>query len=193
LLVMAELTKSEYAARLGIRPSMVSNYIRRQQLTAPALTAGGRVNVELADKQLRVTVDPVRQASRPGRAARATADVITTAPAGPIDFQASAVLLRARAMVAQIGAERLRREFQAERGRYMLTTTAEAEMRQVVEEIVSVIDQAIPDLIDALGEDRRHLPIVRKWWHAVRAKEAARHAAAAAAAPEFVTDDAAVI
>jgi hypothetical protein len=186
-------TKSDYARRLGIRPSQVSNYIARQQLTPPALRPDGTIDAALADTQLRVTVDPVRQASRPGRAARASAADVTTAPAtAPIDFQASSVLLRSRALMAQITAERTRREFQAERGRYTLTATAEAETRRILTEPISAIDQAIPDLVDALGGGRGNLVTIRKWWYQLRAKEAARHHQIAATLPEFVADEAVI-
>jgi hypothetical protein len=109
---MAEIkTKTEFAAALGVKQAAISNWIRRQKLTAPALTADGRINVELALAQLGRTIDPVAQASH---------RALTAPPTGEGDWspsaQASAVLLRARAMTAQISAERLRRDFQAERG-----------------------------------------------------------------------------
>src|SRR5207248_3731103 len=69
---MAEiLSKSEFAAKLGVNLSAVSNYIARGKLTAPALRPDGTVDLELAMRQLRTGLDLARSTGlgAPGAAA----------------------------------------------------------------------------------------------------------------------------
>ena len=41
------LSEADLAARLGVKPSAISNYIARGKLTAPVLRLDGRVDVAL--------------------------------------------------------------------------------------------------------------------------------------------------
>lgn len=45
---------------LGLRPSAISNYVRRGQIYGPALSSDGGIVVEIAKAQLGVMVDWVR-------------------------------------------------------------------------------------------------------------------------------------
>jgi hypothetical protein len=120
-------TKSEYASRLGVRPSAVSNYIARGQLTEPALRRDGRIDANLADQQLDVTLDAVRKAARPIKPALESPSTPPSS-AAVIDLDAGRSL-RSRATIEGIRAERARREFEHERDRYTLTEAAQAEWR----------------------------------------------------------------
>lgn len=51
------LSKSAYARRCGRTPASVSQWIKRGQLTPPAVRRDGKINVALADQQLAMTVD----------------------------------------------------------------------------------------------------------------------------------------
>src|SRR5207248_8047645 len=58
---MAEiLSKTEFAAQLGVKPSALSNYIARGDLNAPALRRDGTVDLVLAMRQLRNGLDLTR-------------------------------------------------------------------------------------------------------------------------------------
>jgi hypothetical protein len=188
---MAEIkTKTEFAASLGVKQAAISNWIRRQKLTAPALTADGRVNVELALAQLGRTIDPVAQASHRALTATAPPASDTTADWSP-SAQASAVLLRARAMTAQISAERLRRDFQAERGKYLLAAQAEADWARVLTALLQGVELSLADLALSLGLDREKTLALRRWWRNQRLRAAEDNRLAAEAAPDFIEDTAA--
>jgi hypothetical protein len=188
---MAEIkTKTEFAALLGVNPAAVSNYIRRQKLTAPAVTANGRINVELAMAQLGRTVDPVMQASHRALTSSKTpppGDATAGADWSP-SAQASAQLLRARAMSAMVDAERKRRDFQAERGKYMLTAQAEADWARVLTAFLQNVELSLADLALTLGLDREKTLALRRWWRNQRLRAAEDNRLAADAAPDFIED-----
>jgi hypothetical protein len=115
---MPLLSKSEYARARQVKACAVSNWIRRGKLSGAALV-DGRIDSEAADQQLGLTVDPVRQASRPKGDTPTKPQSPPTA--SPVDFQASRDLLRARATMAAVQAQRAWMELQHAKGRYMLT------------------------------------------------------------------------
>jgi hypothetical protein len=188
---MAEIkAKTEFAALLGVKQAAISNYIRRQKLTAPALTVDGRINVELALAQLGRTVDPVAQASHraltssappPGDGVAAGADWSPSA-------QASTQLLRARALSASIAAERSGRELMAERGKYMLTAEAEAAWARSLTSFLLAVEQSFPELAIVLQLDREKQIALRCWWRNLRLRESEPHRLAAEVEPQFVED-----
>ena len=188
------LTKSEYARRLGVSPSAVSNWISRRRLTTPAMRADGMIDAALADQQLRVTIDVIRAA---GQSRRGEIPQLTrTAPSGgrpptaePIDFAASRDLLRARADLQMMQAETRRRELAHQSGRYMLTSQVEAAWRQELSAVIEAMEGGFRDLAADLGGDsHRNLVTIRKWFRRLRVNEAARLREAAAAAPALVED-----
>jgi hypothetical protein len=191
---MAEIkTKTEFAALLGVKQAAISNYISRQKLTAPALTADGRINVGLALAQLGRTVDPVAQASHraltsnappPGDAAAAGADWSPSA-------QASTQLLRARALSASVDAERKRRDLMAERGKYLLAAQAEADWARVLTALLQNVELSLADLALSLGLDREKTLALRRWWRNQRLRAAEDNRLAAESAPDFIEDAAA--
>jgi hypothetical protein len=187
--VKAEMTKSEYARHRQVGPSAVSGWIKRGRLTAPALTAEGRIDVDLADAQLNVTLDPIMSASARSRAGR-------SAPAAPapsaevvVDLSSARQLLAARALSASIAAQQARINYERSRGRFMLTSAVEAEWGRSIGAFLMSVDYRIPDLAVAAGFSRQQLVEVRKWWREMRSQAAKDFSAAAAAEPEFVTDD----
>jgi hypothetical protein len=190
-LQMAEIkTKTEFSAMLGVKQAAISNWIWRQKLTAPALTADGRVNVELALAQLGRTIDPVAQAS--SRARRGSPTSPTSSSADGADWspsaQASAQLLRARALSASVDAERKRRDLMAERGKYLLAAQAEADWARVLTALLQNVELSLADLALSLGLDREKTLALRRWWRNLRLGEAEQHRIAAAAEPQFVAD-----
>jgi hypothetical protein len=227
-------TKSEFARRLGVRASAVSNYVARGQISGAALLSDGRINGPVAEDQLKLTVDlirsrggqsrrrqfpqeartapragvqsghavlspgknqpaPGRPRSNNGQAAHKPTPTGGRPPVGrppvePIDFGASADLLRARATIAQVEAEERRQRYLASRGTFMLAADVEAAWTRELEEIIAVVEAGLVDLADALGSRERCLPVIRRWWRALRLNEAARQREKAKAEPEFLAD-----
>lgn len=179
------LTREAYARRRGVRTRAVHNFIAREQLTAPALREDGLIDPDLADDQLDERLNPVQSAGARQRVDRAP-------PVdGGSDPSAARQLLRARAISASVDAARKRRAFDLERGRYMLTATAQVEWNKALAEFLLGLEQSFPDLATDLGLDRTKTAVLRKWWRDQRTKAAANFAATAAATDEFVEEDAA--
>ena len=117
---MAEiLTKSEFAAKLGVNLSAVSNYIARGKLTAPALRPDGTVDSSWRCGSCalgwiwRVVLGWARPAQQP-----------LSAPGNPSsgrkNYRSSAPMVRARAVSAAVAAERARRKLSPETGKYLV-------------------------------------------------------------------------
>jgi hypothetical protein len=53
----APLSKAAYAARLGVSPSAVSKMIARHALYPPALRDDGKINPDIADRQLHAAIN----------------------------------------------------------------------------------------------------------------------------------------
>ena len=172
-------TKSGYARRIGVRPSAISNYIARRQLTPPAVRADGTIDAALADQQLDIRLDTIRRASRPAPAAPA---------AEPIDFSSGRDLLRARALSASVAAERSRRALEHERGRYALSEDVAAEWARALAGFLVEVERSLPDLAHTLQLDHQQTVTLRRWWRQQRAEAAERNRLAAAAEPVLVGD-----
>lgn len=76
-------------------------------------------------------------------------------------------MLRARATIEMVRAEKMRRELEAERGKYLLAADAEAAWTRAMSETVLAIEQAIPDLstrlvgLDDYGQCGRSTAVAR--------------------------------
>lgn len=188
---MAEiLSKSAYARVTGVNPAAVSNWIRRGQLTSPALRTDGKINRELADQQLGHRLAPVMSAAR--RAAPADDRPIPSSTGGPAwspSNQASLQLLRARALDASVRAERSRRELNQERGRYTLTEEAQVEWAKTLSAFLLNVEQSLADLATTLRLDREGVMELRRWWRNQRAQAAGDNREKAAGLPQFIEDN----
>lgn len=177
----SQVSKAAYARHRGVSPAAISNFIARGRLTAPALTRDGLIDLPLADQQLGVTVDPVMSAS-----ARSRQRLPSNAT---VDASYSSRLIEARAISAEIRAERDRRELEAERGKYCLTAKAEAVWRKLLTDMLQSIEQEFfGDLVDTLGLNGLQRVALRKCWHKWRSKQAQDARARAATLPEFEED-----
>lgn len=189
---------------MGVKPVTVSNWIARGKLTAPALREDGRIDVALARKQIEGRVNQVavaalnrrhameRPKGKPGWPRGRPRKEPRKAPAPPDPReQANDRLLEARALSAHVDAERKRRDFEAERGRYTLTAEAQAAWARVLAIFLQEAEQSLADLALSLGLDRQQLVTLRRWWRNQRAKAAEANRAAGAGVPEFVEDSAA--
>jgi hypothetical protein len=178
---MPLLSKSEYARARLVKPCVVSNWIRRGKLSGAALV-DGRIDSEAADRQLALTVDPVLQASRPrGRPQ-------TQPAASPIDFSAAADLLRARATMAGVQAQRAWIELQREKGRYTLTEEAQAKCAKMLSEFLLSVEQSLTDLAETLRLGNDGAVELRRWWRRQRVDAARANREKATTQPQFIED-----
>ena len=105
------VSKRDLAARLGVKPSAISNYIARGKLTPPALRSDGSLDVALAIKQLRGRLDLARQAGRGSPVGETL--VARNAP----ENSAQRTLMRAKAVSAAVAAEQARRKLNEKTGK----------------------------------------------------------------------------
>jgi len=199
---MAEIvSKIEYAQYAGVTPSAVSMWIKRNKLTAPALRADGTIDRALADAQLSGGgLDIVRHIGRGGSGApftgepgagpeSAPAPAAPSAPAQlPEDQAASRLILRSRAVSAQVDAERKRRELNEERGKYVLAQQVSTEWARGLSGFLQSIELSFADLAEAAALDRQQMIAVRQWWRTQRQRAADQFAVEAAAEAAFVED-----
>jgi hypothetical protein len=184
------LSKSGFARLHNKSPASVSHWIARQQLTAPALRSDGKIDVELANRQLGLTVDRVRSAASTNRIDRLSVGRLPRRrePHGAVYDEAARQLLRAKAQIAAAQAARAWRELQLEKGRYTLTEDVDQAWRKSLTELVHLLEQAIRDLADELRLDAQGRVVLRKWWRQVREEAAARSRAKADDSPKYVAD-----
>jgi len=189
------LSKSGYAKRCGVGQNAVSNWIKRGKLTPPALRSDGTIDVTLADEQLCARLN-VMDAGRGGRAGGALfAGSRTPSPpalpaASVADLASHRKLLAARATIADVAAERARRELEHEKGRYCLTKDADEAFAKTLSGFLLDVEQSFQDFAaTAAGLDERELLVrLRKWWRDQRSRAAAKAGAEAARLPEYVED-----
>jgi hypothetical protein len=80
------VTKGEFAARLGVARPTVSSWIRRHQLTAPAVFSDGRIDLVAGKQQLADRIDLAKSRGRAPTGLFANIDK----PAPPTDVERSA-------------------------------------------------------------------------------------------------------
>jgi|ERR1700687_683482 len=184
------LSKSQYAAARNVTPGAVTNWIARGKLTRPALRSDGKIDANLADKQLGLTLDPVRAASA-GDRPRQRQSPPDAGTGWSDNDKASQQLLRARAVKASVEAERARRELNVERGRYAISSDVTAVWARTLGAFLQRVEEGFADLATDIGLDREQLTGLRKYWRAQRAGAAEDARQIAKALPEFVADEAA--
>ena len=169
------LTKSEFARRGGVDPAAVSMWINREHLTPPALTEDGKIDVELAVGQLRERLD----------LARHTVDLDRFLEPEPPPQSAAAMLIeRARQQKVEendLRLRRLRREELERAGELVRADAAAQAHGRHYGELLSAIEQFLPELAVKLGADREGVAIVRREWRAFRERQADAAAQRAAA------------
>jgi hypothetical protein len=174
------VTKSEYARLRGVKSHTVSMWIRRKQLTAPALQSNGTIDVELADAQLARHLDPLRR-RRPR--------VATEQQHGGDEPAAAARLIEARASAAEIAVERARRRLEHERGVYALAADVEQQRGRGISQLIEATENwLLYDVPALLGIDDAGRAVLRESWRKFRERESQAAAQRASLLPKYVTD-----
>ncbi|MDP1628846.1 hypothetical protein [Parvibaculum sp.] len=98
---IAEMSKSDYAARAGVSKGRISQLTKQGALLAKAVTPTGKINVAVADRLRGIAYDPSNNQSRPPPKLPSPAEA--TDP--DEDDEDQALLLRSRASAAEADAE----------------------------------------------------------------------------------------
>ncbi len=200
------MTKSAFAAHVGVSAGRISQYIAERKIHGEALEGEGRnakIRTSVAIEQLQRTLDPSQRFGANGTATRAgpAAAAEGRADAPPRQSPRERTL---EPFVDEVAAEKLKqqkittarmeREEALELGRYMLTDDARREMVKAVAEAFKVMEQGIPEMAKALAaqfavstHDATH--VLLKAFRDHRAKKAKDFVAASAELDEHVEDD----
>jgi hypothetical protein len=181
------MSKSAFAAHLGRSRACISHWLKRKQLTSPAVTADGRINVSLALEQLQTTIDLPTSVRRQPQPAPVADPVSATRT--PLET-AQAQLISARALMATVQAERERRQLNEERGRYVLADAVRAEFSKVLREFIEDVETSLIEVAAELGVDREGLLILRRWWKQRRERMAEKARIMRDSSPKYVADPA---
>lgn len=187
---MAEILmrKIDFAKRCGVTPAAVSQWISRGKLGPPALRRDGTIDVALADQQLGLRLEIARHVSHGGGLLSGRPPA--AAPAAIEDLDGARALAKAKTTLAEIAAEKARRELELQRGRYCMTADANARFAQVLREFVDGVDQSIPDLALKINLDSQQAAEMRRWWREMRRAASERNRMAAEALSPYVSDPA---
>ncbi|MEI2299327.1 hypothetical protein [Ensifer sp. MJa1] len=202
------MTKSAFAAHVGVSPGRISQYIAERKIHGEALEGEGRnakIRTSVAMEQLQRTLDPNQRFGANGAATRSIpgavvdrADVVARPPARekpPIVIDPFLDEVAAEKLKQQkITTARMEREEALELGRYMLTDDARREMVKAVAEAFKVMEQGIPEMAKALASQfsissHDATYVLLKAFRDHRAKKAKDFAAAAADLDEHTEDD----
>lgn len=168
------ITKGEYAARKGRKPSAVSNWIRDSKISAAALIGHGhnaKIWVEQADEDLARSLDPGQQAAQERPIMPATLAPVEDEPGAGSPPRSSAAVpppvhddlarrRRADADKAEHDAEAARRKLAQDEGRWVDAGEAQRAWARQLAHIVSETETFLAttlanDLADRFGLDRK--------------------------------------
>lgn len=194
------LSKGEFAARMGVTPGRVSQWIKEGKIPPEAMEGAGhraRIHADIAARCITERTDPgQRLGNGLGTAIRAET---FAAPALPLD----PLTPRPMTVAEQIAAEQLQRlqrqnrqgeeDERARLGLYTLTADMRRAMGRLALDLMSAIEGGLPemsrDLAAKFGLPQRDiLHELQASFRAVRARAAANQAEIAANLPERVTD-----
>ena len=184
------LTKTAYARARGVDPSTIAQWIKRGKLSAPAITANGRVLVEEADRQLRATLDFAKSTAKGGPASRLLedhsassnaaigVDVVLEPLRSPMEDAAALKARRERLLL-----DEMERKAALARGELMRVDKAVQAWSAELADLLGAIEQfVVVDLPEKLGLDRDAVIAARREWRAFRERQAGRAASPAAGA-----------
>ncbi|WP_322887131.1 hypothetical protein U8C36_03070 [Sinorhizobium medicae] len=198
------MTKSAFAAHVGVSAGRISQYIAERKIFGDALEGEGRnakIRASVAVEQLRKTLDPSQRFGANGAATRSAPAPVASELSFDVPEKPTVIV---DPFIDEVAAEKLKqqkittarmeREEALELGRYMLTDDARREMVKAVAEAFKVMEQAIPEMAKAIAaqfsvstHDATH--VLLKAFRDHRAKKARDFADAAAELDEHVEDE----
>ncbi|MBC7280024.1 hypothetical protein [Hoeflea sp.] len=167
------VTKSEFAARIGVSAGRISQMIKAGQIAPGSLAGEGRtarIIVNSACADLRRTLDPAQSHGLNGMATRSALTGPTPAqskaePAPPVARQlppASApppgsdtadLIGREKLRQAEFTTRRMEREEALEEGRFVLADDARAAISSAASKMLSTFESGLSDMADAIAAD----------------------------------------
>jgi hypothetical protein len=172
----AIVSKTEFAARTGVTPTRVSQWIREGKIGSDALEGEGRfarIKVEVALQQIGARRDPGQALSNGLDTRLNSAPLDRETESDPLAAQLKAERLQQLRYANQRSAE----EALIRRGVYVRADDTKAAMTRVAAKMLTVFEAALTEIVGQLaaetGHDRRALVHkARAAWREVRAKAA---------------------
>jgi transcriptional regulator with XRE-family HTH domain len=177
--MQAGVSKSEFAAMIGVSRGRVSQWLRAGQIDDAALIGEGRaarINVEVARRQLDARLDLGQRLGANGKALVSFDDTDTA-------------LKAARLRQLELANERAADEAKLREGRYIVADDARQEMGRIAGRLIASFEGALPELADAIVANssmsqRDALHVLRASWRTIRARLSRLEAEATLAEPE---------
>lgn len=210
------MTKGEYAARRGVTPARISQYIADGKIGPSALKGEGRsarIIVEIADRHLAQRLDASQALGANGAMSRAVNESpqpdslapyppaggdgdLQRRPAGVAETETEAALRVAaqeKAEQAKLLTAKMRRQEALETGRYILAVDARAQIARAASAAFRVMEAGIRNMAADLAaqfelSEAEVSNALVKSFRAVRERAAADFKARAEAMPEHVED-----
>jgi hypothetical protein len=184
------VTKSAFAAILGVSPPCVTGWIRRGKLYGDALVGDPgrrkRIRVDIARQQLKETLDP---SQRLGGNGKVRFDDEPAGDRGNLDSD----IRRARLEQLELANERARMLREAEAGRYVRSDDVRLEMGRIAGRMLSVFEGALGEMAMAVTakpniSPREALHILRTTFRSIRERSTKTESGIAKALPATVDD-----
>lgn len=198
---MEIVSKGEFAARLGVSPGRVSQYIAEGKISGDALVGEGRsarIAVEAATAQLRAKLDINQRFGLNGVSTRIDAAPVeqpVSAPASvpPPSDPVEDRIKREKLRQAELMTARLEREDREAHGQYIRASEAREQMSRIAGTMMTMFEGALPELAGAVaaqfelpGRDVLHL--MRQEFRRIRDRASASRKEASAAEPATIED-----
>ena len=146
------LTKSEFAAQIGVSRSRISQWISAKQIYGDALVGAGRssrIRVAIAVEQLKKNLDI---SQRLGANGRARLDVPNESPAAAdADATVEAQIKAQRLEQLELANDRARSEAAARNGYYTIADYAKQQMGRIASQMLSAVEGWLGQLASKLA------------------------------------------
>ena len=172
--MQAGVSKSQFAAMIGVSRGRVSQWLRAGKIDGAALIGEGRaarIDVDLARRQLDARLDLGQRLGANGKAALA--------------FDATnSALKAARLRQLTLANERAEEEARLREGRYVAADDVRKEMGRIAGRLIVSFEGALPELAEAIAANslmpqRDALYVLRASWRAIRTRLSGLEAEAA--------------
>lgn len=178
-MINGTVTKSEFAARIGVSPGRVSQMIKAGQI-APASLAGegraARIIIDSASADLRRNLDPAQSHGLNGMATRSALAGATPAPsqseanelpltgsrpptsASPGGNDTADLIGREKLRQAEFITRRMEREEALDEGRFVLAEEHRAAVGSAASKMLATFESGLSDMADAIAAEHALAP-----------------------------------
>ncbi len=186
--VMGVVTKSEFAARIGVSPSRLSHWLREGKVGGDAIVGSGygaRIDVEIARRQLDARLDLSQRLGANGKAK----------VGGESPDPADAAIKAERLAQLRHFNQRAAEEAALRAGAYVKATDARQQFGNIAARLMSTFEASFMPIANAIVASRAQTPrdvlrAMRSTWREVRAQAAKAQGEEALALPSILDSDA---